>query len=66
MLVGVQVGVVDPRDDAAAVEVDGAGGPRRVAFDVADKAYRTQSLPTVFFQGWAPPATVTVSVGAKF
>lgn len=34
--------------------------------NLTDKAYRTQSLPTVFFQGWAPPATVTVSVGAKF
>jgi iron complex outermembrane receptor protein len=34
--------------------------------NLTNKAYRTQSLPTVFFQGWAPPATVTVSVGAKF
>lgn len=34
--------------------------------NLTDKAYRTQSLPTVFFQGWAAPATVTVSVGAKF
>jgi iron complex outermembrane receptor protein len=34
--------------------------------NLTDKAYRTQSLPTVFFQGWAPPATFTVSIGAKF
>ena len=34
--------------------------------NLTDKAYRTQSLPTVFFQGWAAPATVTVSIGAKF
>jgi outer membrane receptor protein involved in Fe transport len=34
--------------------------------NLTDKAYRTQSLPTVFFQGWAPPATYTVSIGAKF
>lgn len=34
--------------------------------NLTNKAYRTQSLPTVFFQGWAAPATVTVSVGAKF
>ncbi|OYU34897.1 TonB-dependent receptor [Novosphingobium sp. PASSN1] len=34
--------------------------------NLTSKAYRTQSLPTVFFQGWAPPATFTVSVGAKF
>lgn len=34
--------------------------------NLTDKDYRTQSLPTVFFQGWAAPATVTVSVGAKF
>lgn len=34
--------------------------------NLTDVAYRTQSLPTVFFQGWAAPATVTVSVGAKF
>ncbi|WP_295526163.1 TonB-dependent receptor [Novosphingobium sp. Chol11] len=34
--------------------------------NLTNKDYRTQSLPTVFFQGWAAPATVTVSVGAKF
>ncbi len=34
--------------------------------NLTNKAYRTQSLPTVFFQGWAAPATVTVSLGAKF
>ncbi len=34
--------------------------------NLTDKSYRTQSLPTVFFQGWAAPATVTVSIGAKF
>lgn len=34
--------------------------------NLTNEAYRTQSLPTVFFQGWAPPATFTVSVGAKF
>ena len=34
--------------------------------NLTDVAYRTQSLPTVFFQGWAAPATVTISVGAKF
>ncbi|MFZ9394901.1 MAG: TonB-dependent receptor [Erythrobacter sp.] len=34
--------------------------------NLTDKDYRTQSLPTVFFQGWAPPASVVVSVGAKF
>lgn len=34
--------------------------------NLTNKDYRTQSLPTVFFQGWAPPATYLVSVGAKF
>ena len=34
--------------------------------NLTNKDYRTQSLPTVFFQGWAPPATFTVSAGAKF
>jgi iron complex outermembrane receptor protein len=34
--------------------------------NLTNEAYRTQSLPTVFFQGWAPPATFTVSIGAKF
>lgn len=34
--------------------------------NLTNEAYRTQSLPTVFFQGWAPPATFTVSLGAKF
>ncbi|GEO01351.1 TonB-dependent receptor [Novosphingobium sediminis] len=34
--------------------------------NLTNVAYRTQSLPTVFFQGWAAPATFTVSVGAKF
>jgi len=29
-------------------------------------AYRDQSLPTVFFQGWGAPRTVEVEVGAKF
>ncbi len=33
--------------------------------NLTDKDYRTQSLPTVFFQGWAPPATYLVSVGIK-
>ena len=34
--------------------------------NLTSKDYRTQSLPTVFFQGWAPPATFLVSAGAKF
>ncbi len=34
--------------------------------NLTSKDYRTQSLPTVFFQGWAPPATFLVSVGGKF
>ncbi|WP_421854602.1 TonB-dependent receptor [Novosphingobium sp.] len=34
--------------------------------NLTNKDYRTQSLPTVFFQGWAPPATFMVSAGAKF
>lgn len=34
--------------------------------NLTNEAYRTQSLPTVFFQGWAAPATFTVSIGAKF
>ncbi len=34
--------------------------------NLTNKDYRTQSLPTVFFQGWGAPATVMVSVGAKF
>lgn len=34
--------------------------------NLTSKDYRTQSLPTVFFQGWAAPATYLVSVGAKF
>lgn len=34
--------------------------------NLTNKDYRTQSLPTVFFQGWAPPATYLVSLGAKF
>ena len=34
--------------------------------NLTNKDYRSQSLPTVFFQGWAPPATFLVSVGAKF
>lgn len=34
--------------------------------NLTNKDYRTQSLPTVFFQGWAPPATYLVTIGAKF
>lgn len=34
--------------------------------NLTNKDYRTQSLPTVFFQGWAAPATFMVSAGAKF
>ncbi len=34
--------------------------------NLTNKDYRTQSLPTVFFQGWAPPATNLVTIGAKF
>lgn len=34
--------------------------------NLTNKDYRTQSLPTVFFQGWVPPATMMVSIGAKF
>jgi iron complex outermembrane recepter protein len=34
--------------------------------NLTNQNYRTQSLPTVFFQGWGAPATVMVSVGAKF
>ena len=34
--------------------------------NLTNKDYRSQSLPTVFFQGWAPPATFLASVGAKF
>jgi len=34
--------------------------------NLTNQNYRTQSLPTVFFQGWAPPATYLVSFGAKF
>ncbi len=34
--------------------------------NLTNKAYRTQSLPTVFFQGWGAPATFMVSAGAKF
>ena len=34
--------------------------------NLTNTAYRTQSLPTVFFQGWGAPATYLISVGAKF
>lgn len=34
--------------------------------NLTDVDYRDQSLPTVFFQGWGPPRTVQVEVGAKF
>lgn len=34
--------------------------------NLTNQDYRTQSLPTVFFQGWGAPATVMVSAGAKF
>ncbi len=34
--------------------------------NLTNQNYRTQSLPTVFFQGWGAPATVMVSAGAKF
>lgn len=34
--------------------------------NLTDEAYRDQSLPTVFFQGWGAPRTIEVEVGAKF
>ena len=34
--------------------------------NLANTAYRDQSLPTVFFQGWGAPRTFGVEVGAKF
>ncbi len=34
--------------------------------NITNQAYRDQSLPTVFFQGWGAPAMVEVEVGAKF
>jgi iron complex outermembrane recepter protein len=34
--------------------------------NLTNENYRTQSRPTVFFQGWVPPATVMISAGAKF
>lgn len=34
--------------------------------NLTNQNYRTQSLPTVFFQGWGAPATFLVTVGAKF
>lgn len=34
--------------------------------NLTDKAYRDQSLPTVFFQGWGAPRMYEVEVGAKF
>ena len=34
--------------------------------NLTNQNYRTQSLPTVFFQGWAPPATYLASFGVKF
>ena len=34
--------------------------------NLTNEDYRSNSLPTVFFQDWAPPATFLVSVGAKF
>lgn len=34
--------------------------------NLGNTAYRTQSLPSVFFQGWGAPRTFGVEVGAKF
>ena len=34
--------------------------------NLANVDYRSQSLPTVFFQGWGPPATYLISIGGKF
>ncbi len=34
--------------------------------NLTNKDYRTQSLPTVFFQGWGSPRTFLVTVGGKF
>ncbi|MDE2463895.1 MAG: TonB-dependent receptor [Alphaproteobacteria bacterium] len=34
--------------------------------NLTNEAYRDQSLPTVFFQGWGPPQTFGVEIGAKF
>ena len=34
--------------------------------NLGNTAYRDQSLPTVFFQGWSAPQTFGVEVGAKF
>ncbi len=36
------------------------------AKNVTDQVYRSNSLPVVFFQGWADPATVFVELQAKF
>jgi iron complex outermembrane receptor protein len=34
--------------------------------NLTNKDYRTQSLPTVFFQGWGQPREFMVTAGAKF
>jgi iron complex outermembrane recepter protein len=34
--------------------------------NLTNEAYRDQSLPVIFFQGWGPPQTFGVEVGAKF
>lgn len=34
--------------------------------NLTDKAYRAESLPTVFFQNWGAPRTLEVELGAKF
>ncbi len=34
--------------------------------NLTNQDYRTQSLPTVFFQGWGAPQTFLISVGGKF
>jgi outer membrane receptor protein involved in Fe transport len=34
--------------------------------NLGDTEYRNHSLPTVFFQGWGAPATITVELSADF
>jgi iron complex outermembrane receptor protein len=34
--------------------------------NLGDTEYRTHSLPTVFFQGWGPPATVQLELSAEW
>ena len=34
--------------------------------NLTNEAYRDQSLPVIFFQGWGPPRTFGVELGAKF